>query len=106
MVLSGFGALLQAKRHMLTLLWFKMNATSGNHDQDTREEYQIRSNQLNLFKLDNARDGCPISRAGGVNVRAIRIELEFRSVFFLRKEKTGVTGSKTSRSREENQQQT
>lgn len=30
--------ILRAKRHILTLPWFKMNTTLGNHDEDTREE--------------------------------------------------------------------
>ena len=60
-----------------------------------------------LFNLDSVRSGCPISRAPVLNSRAFRIELEFRNVGFCGGGKTGVpTRRKTSRSREENQQQT
>ena len=56
--------------------------------------FKIKSN---LLKLGSVGSGCPISRARGScikNVRAFRIELEFRSVGFWGEGKTGVPGEK------------
>ena len=52
-------------------------------------------NQINLFKLGNVGSCCPIKRVS--NVRAFRIELEFRKVVFLGKGKTGAPGEKPLR---------
>ena len=70
----------------------------------------IKSNENQINYLSLATWGVvarsPEPKAHVSNVRAFRIELEFRKVVFLRKGENRSTQRKTSRSREENQQQT
>ena len=67
--------------------------------------YKIK---LILFKLNSVRSGCPISRAQGSCIKCSSIpdRIGIQKCWFLRREENRSTQRKTSRSREENQQQT
>ena len=61
-----------------------------------------------LFKLNSVRSGCPISRARGSCIKCSSIpdRIGIWKCWFLRRGENRSTRRKTSRSREENQQQT
>ena len=68
----------------------------------------LQINQSILFKLDSVRSGCPISRARGSCIKRSSIpdRIGIQKCWFLRRGENRSTRRKTSRSREENQQQT
>ena len=77
-----------------------------------RFTWKSNSNQIKiksiLFKLDSVRSGCPISRARGSYIKRSSIpdRIGIQKCWFLRRGENRSTRRKTSRSREENQQQT
>ena len=77
-----------------------------------RFTWKSNSNQIKiksiLFKLDSVRSGCPISRARGSCIKRSSIpdRIGIQKCWFLRRGENRSTRRKTSRSREENQQQT
>ena len=77
-----------------------------------RFTWKSNSNQIKiksiLFKLDSVRSGCPISRARGSCIKRSSIpdRIGIQKCWVLRRGENRSTRRKTSRSREENQQQT
>ena len=73
-----------------------------------KRDKKIKKNKLILFKLDSVRSGCPISRARGSCIKRSSIpdRIGIQKCCFLRRGENRSTQRKTSRSREENQQQT